>query len=423
MKKSFLFLAALVLPVTATANDLPAVMPTKPLQPQTYHFTLQDLPEPFASKSASKSSVEIPLPDDISLNVPGGFQINIYATGLSNPRWPVITPEGDVLVAESAENRIVRLIDSDKDGDIDTKETFADEKNGLNQPFGMAFDGKYFFVGNTDAVIRFPYKPGDKKLKGEGKTIAELPDGGHWTRNLLLSPDKQWLYVAIGSASNVNEEPLPRASIMKMRTDGSEASVYASGLRNPVGLALHPVTHEIYTSVNERDQLGDELVPDYITHVERGKFYGWPYAYLSPEHPDPRRMKDGKSTHPEKVAETTTPDVLLQAHSAVLGITFAHNTHFPDHYKHGIFASLHGSWNRSKGTGYKLIYVPFDSNNRPTGFYEDFVTGFLTKPDVPETWGRPVGIAVLQDGSLIFTDDANGRIFRVTYSATEPYEK
>ncbi|MET0261874.1 MAG: PQQ-dependent sugar dehydrogenase, partial [Rariglobus sp.] len=202
-----------------------------------------------------------------------------------------------------------------------------------------------------------------------------------------------------------------------MKLDGSDSRVLASGLRNPVGLALHPRTGELYAAVNERDRLGNDLVPDYITRVQENAFYGWPYAYLSPNHLDPRHVKDGRSVAPDLAARTITPDVLIESHSAALGLTFYSGTAFPERYRKGAFSALRGSWNRDQGTGYKIIFVPFAANERPEGGYEDFVTGFLSDPQQPGAWGRPVGIMEMPDGSLLFTDDANHRVYRISYDA------
>ena len=255
-------------------------------------------------------------------------------------------------------------------------------------------------------------------LTGEGKQIASLPGGGyrqHWTRNVILSPDQQKLYVSIGSRSNADEEPLPRATVQVMNLDGSRQQTFASGLRNPVGLDFHPKTKELYATVNERDGLGDDLVPDYFTRLRSGEFYGWPYAYLSPNRLDPRQMSEGKSTNPELAARTKMPDVLFQAHSAALGLKFYTGKTFPQKYHGGAFVAFRGSWNRNQGTGYKIVFVPFNDQGRPKGYYEDFLTGFLVEPTIPSTWGRPVGLLVMPDGSLLVTEEENGRIYRIQY--------
>jgi glucose/arabinose dehydrogenase len=322
-------------------------------------------------------------------------------------------------VTETRQNQIRRLSDRNGDGVAEVNQVFATAENGLNIPFGMAFAGNSFFLGNTDAVLRFPYQPGQSQLTGQGEQIASLPGGGynqHWTRNVVAAPDGNKLFVSVGSQSNVTEEELPRASVQVMNLDGSGQQTFASGLRNPVGLDFHPATGELYTTVNERDGLGDDLVPDYLTRIQAGEFYGWPYAYLTSDRVDPRQVDNGRSRNPELVAKTQTPDVLFQAHSAALGLQFYDGNTFPDRYRNGAFVAFRGSWNRNQGTGYKIVFVPFGSDNRPTGVYEDFVTGFLIDASEPRTWGRPVGMLALPDGSLLFTEEANGRIYRIQYS-------
>ena len=314
------------------------------------------------------------------LRVPAGFTVNVFAEGLDAPRWLALTPSGDVLVTETRQNRIRLLRDSNGDGVADSQKTFASRANGLNRPFGMAFAGNFFFLGNTDAVLRFPYNQGQNQITGKGEKIAELPAQGynnHWTRNVVVSPDRNKLYVSIGSGTNVDEEPLPRASVQVMNLDGSQQQTFASGLRNPVGLDFHPVTKELYTTVNERDGIGDDLVPDYLTRIQQGEFYGWPYAYLTPSNLDPRQKVNGKSKRPDLVARTRTPDVLFQAHSAALGLQFYDGQTFPQKYRNGAFVAFRGSWNRDRGTGYKIVFVPFDNKGRSQGYYEDFLTGFL----------------------------------------------
>jgi glucose/arabinose dehydrogenase len=286
----------------------------------------------------------------------------------------------------------------------------------------MAFDEAHFYLGNTNAVLKYPYTyektvGGERLTLGEPEKIADLPGEGynqHWTRNVILSLDGRQLYVSVGSKTNADVEEPPRASVLRMDKDGSSQKVYASGLRNPVGLAVYPKTGELFAAVNERDQLGDDLVPDYFTSVKENGFYGWPYAYLAPELLDPRHVKDGKSVAPDLAAKTTTPDVLFQAHSAALGVAFYQGDAFPERYRDGAFVAMRGSWNRDKGTGYKIVYVPFE-NEKPVGHYEDFVRGFLTDPAVPKTWGRPVGVTVGKDGSLFFTEEGNGYVYRVSY--------
>ena len=305
------------------------------------------------------------------------------------------------------------------DGVADVKETFATADNGLHQPFGMAFAGNYFFLGNTDAVLRFPYQKGQAQIQGRGQAIAQLPADGynnHWTRNVVTAPDGKKLYVSIGSGTNASEEPSPRASVQVMNLDGSGRQTFASGVRNPVGLDFQPRTGELYATINERDGLGDGLVPDYLTRLRSGEFYGWPYAYLSRDRLDPRLAQNGKSLRPDLVAKTRTPEVLFEAHSAALGLRFYNGSTFPAKYRNGAFVAFRGSWNRSQGTGYKVVFVPFDGEGRSQGYYEDFLTGFLLDPSGPTTWGRPVGLLTLPDGSLLITEEANNRIYRVQYT-------
>ncbi|VXD15738.1 NHL repeat containing protein [Planktothrix serta PCC 8927] len=395
----------------------PKTIETKPLSSQPIRINLESLPQPFHSNSASNPPQVIPIPENPILNVPVGFKVNIFADNLDQPRWLALTPNGDVLVTETKQNRIRLLKDTNQDGVADEIKTFANSENKLNIPFGMAFSPGYFFLGNTNEVRRYSYNNQDQ-LTGTGEKIASLPGGGynqHWTRNVVVSPDHQKLYVSIGSETNVSEENLPRASVQVMSLEGSNQQTFASGLRNPIGLDFHPQTQELYTTVNERDGLGDDLVPDYFTRIRPGEFYGWPYSYFTPNNLDPRHVKNGESVRPDLVQKTLKPDVLFQAHSAALGLQFYDGNTFPDNYKNGAFAAFRGSWNRNQGTGYKLIFIPFNQG-RPQGYYQDFLTGFLVDASIPETWGRPVGLLVLPDGSLIFTEESNGRIYRVQYS-------
>ncbi len=430
----FTHLTALILLITASCNlstqgnqsqsQIPTQstssepITTETLTPQPIKIELDKLPPPYASDSASKSPQVIPIPNNPQLKVPQGFQVSIFADNLDHPRWLALTPNGEVLVTETRQNRITLLKDTNNDGIADNRSIFADANNGLDIPFGMAFTENYFFLGNHNGVRRYDYQKGQAQLQGEGTLISPLPGGGyrqHWTRNVIVAPDGQKLYVSIGSRSNVDEEELPRASIQIMNLDGGEQETFASGLRNPVGLDFHPLTKELYTTVNERDGLGDDLVPDYFTRVQKREFFGWPYAYLKPQLLDPRQIRDEKSTNPQLASQTLTPDVLFQAHSAALGLQFYDGQTFPEKYHHGAFVAFRGSWNRNTGTGYKLVFIPFDENGQPKGYYEDFLTGFLVDASIPSTWGRPVGLLVLPDGSLLFTEEANGRVYRVQY--------
>ncbi len=409
--------------VTTAGTRPPAVVrgqiTTETLEERETRIVLTELPKPFASKSARKGPNVIDIPKDPVLRVPRGFTVNLYAKDLDRPRWLALTPSGDVLVTETRKNRIRLLADRDGDGVAEVRSTFADARNGVEIPFGMAFADNGFFLANTAEILRYDYAEEQTSLKGRGKRITELTPGGyrqHWTRNVIASPAGDKLYFSIGSKTNVEEEPLPRAAVSVMNLDGSGRIVFAHGLRNPVGLDFHPTSGELYVTVNERDQLGDDLVPDFMTRVRRDEFFGWPYAYLSPGNLDPRRMNGRVSERPELAAKTITPDVLFQAHSASLGLQFYDGKTFPARYQGGAFVAFRGSWNRSAGTGYKIVFIPFDDKHRPLGSYRDFMTGFLVDPSGPTTWGRPVGLLVLPDGSLLVTEEANGRIYRIQAS-------
>jgi len=406
---------AFALFLTAAVAD--AELTTKPFTPEPIQVKLADLPAPDEKESVTKRPDVVGVPAEAVLHAPEGFTVELYADKVPHARWLALTPDGDVLLACSNDERIALLRDTDGDGKPDKNETFADKSNGLNMPLGMAFADGHFYLGNTDAVRRYPWKSGQLKLEGEGTEITKLPGKGynqHWTRNVVVSPDGGWLYVSVGSQSNVDVEESPRAGIIRMKLDGSERTDFATGLRNPVGLAFHPATKELFTTVNERDKLGDGLVPDYLTSVKEGAFYGWPYTYLAPGNLDPRRVKDGKSERPDLAEKTVSPDLLFESHSAALGLTFARGEMFPEKYRDGAFVAFRGSWNRNEGTGYKIVFVPF-KDGKPAGHYEDFVKGFLTDPAGPKTWGRPVGVLAMPDGSLLFSEEGNGRLYRVTY--------
>jgi len=385
--------------------------------PQPIHLTVADLPQPYATSSASKSPQVIAVPADPLLYVPDGFTVKLYMSGFTTPRYLIYTPTDDILVSESNANRISCLVDNNHDGYPDERLTFADASNGLNYPFGMAFVDGYFYVGNKDATRRYLWTSGSRNVTGTGEVVMTYAQNGHVTRTVLISPDGTQMFVGIGSASNADPDPLPRASVQEANLNGSNQTTFAYGLRNPVGLAFHPITNDLYVACQERDGLGDDLVPDYFTRIQQNDFYGWPYAYMSSNLTDPRLcLPNGTSERPDLVSITLTPDVLFQAHSAVLDMRFYTGNQFPSQYRNGAFAAFHGSWNRNNGTGYKIIFIPFDnSTNRPMGYYEDFVYGFLTNPSGPDTFGRPVGLLVLKDGSLLFTEDGNNRIYQVQY--------
>jgi|HubBroStandDraft_1064217.scaffolds.fasta_scaffold73516_2 glucose/arabinose dehydrogenase len=388
-------------------------------KPGTFRkLTVADLPAPFATKSSSNGPDLAPQPEGAWPQVPAGFKVERYVgSGLDEPRELRTAPNGDLFVAEShhGEVRIFRGITTD--GKPVESSVFA---SGFTRPFGIAFypPGKspqWVYVANTNSVVRIPYKNGDLQASGAPETvIAEIPGGGgHWTRDLAFTPDGKTLFVSVGSGSNVDDpdthpREFHRANILEFTPDGKFVGVFASGIRNPVGIAIEPETRELWCSTNERDELGDNLVPDYITHVQRGGFYGWPWFYMG-SNQDPRHA--GK--HPELIGKVLVPDVLLQPHNASLQLTFYDGKQFPKAYSGDLFASEHGSWNRAIRTGYEVIRVPLE-HGRSSGVYEEFMTGFVV--DEGHVWGRPVGIAVAPDGSLMVSDDGSRSIWRISYT-------
>jgi glucose/arabinose dehydrogenase len=378
-----------------------------------------DMPPPYETKSVDNGPKLVPRPEGALPKAPPGFRVELFAEGLRNPRRAITAPNGDILIAESEANRIHLLRDTHGTGKADVDVVFADQ--GLDQPFGLAFyppgpNPRYLYVGNTGAVIRFPYHNGDLRATGVAETVvADIPSGGrlrgggHWTRDLAFSRDGKKLWVSVGSKSNDDDTPAEarRADILEFDAEGKGEKILASGIRNAVGITIHPTSGELWASVNERDEIGDDLVPDYVTHVQEGGFYGWPWFYIG-GHQDPRHP----GAHPELKDKVIVPDVLLQSHSASLQMAFYSGKQFPAEYRGDAFAAEHGSWNRSHRTGYKVVRVPFHGT-RATGEYEDFLTGFVT----PEgnVWGRPVGITVGRDGSLLVVDDGGKRVWRVSY--------
>jgi glucose/arabinose dehydrogenase len=384
-------------------------------------ITAQDLPAPYATDSAANGPDVIARPRSAWPKAPAGFSVQQYATGLDNPRLIRTAPNGDIFLAESSSGKIRVFRGISSDGKPEQTAVFA---TGLKEPYGIAFyppgdNPQWLYVGDTNAVVRFPYQNGDLKARGSVQHIVDLPHGqGHWTRDIQFTADGKKMFVAVGSGSNVDDpdttpDEKNRADILEFNPDGSDMRIYAYGIRNAGGgLAINPKTGELWSSVNERDGLGDNLVPDYITHVIEGGFYGWPWWYIG-AHQDPRH--EGK--HPELKDKAIVPDVLLQPHNASLEMTFYEGAQFPAEYRGDIFASQHGSWNRSVRGGYEVIRVPMHQTNRASGEYEDFLTGFVF--DNGHVWGRPVGVTVAQDGSLLVTDDGSNSIWRVSYSGSE----
>lgn len=385
------------------------------------HLTVADLPEPFTTPSVDNGANLVPMPEGAWPKAPAGFKVEQYATGLENPRLIRTAPNGDLFLAESEAGKIMVFRGIGPDGKPQQMSEFA---TGLHQPFGIAFyplgpNPKWVYIGDTDAVVRFPYKNGDLKATSAMEQLAELPGGGrlrgggHWTRDVVFSRDGGRMFVSVGSHSNVDDadthpEEFHRADVLEFTPEGKFVKVYASGIRNCVGETIQPATGQLWCSTNERDGLGDNLVPDYITHVEEGGFYGWPWYYMG-QHQDPRH--EGK--HPELKSKVLTPDVLLQPHFASLEIAFYEGSQFPAQFKDDAFAAEHGSWNKSQRAGYEVIRVP-THNGRATGEYEDFLTGFVTADG--HVWGRPVGVTVATDGSLFVTDDGSRSIWHVSYT-------
>lgn len=377
-----------------------------------------ELPAPFSTESVSKESKIVEWPEGEIPKAPAGFKVTKFAEGLKHPRRTYVAPNYDIFVVESDDakksaNKITMFRDKDQDGVPDEKYSFL--KN-LNQPYGMLVMGNWFYVANVDGVVRFPYKEGQTAIDQKGEEVYALPAGGynhHWTRNMIAGPDNKKIYITVGSSSNVGEHGMEkeerRANIIEINPDGSGERIYASGLRNPVGVDWNPVTGELWAAVNERDKIGDDLVPDYVTSVKEGGWYGWPYSYYG-NIKDPRWANDPNN---ELVEKAIVPDVPVGAHTASLGLTFYTQEAFPEKYHNGAFVGQHGSWNRSNFAGYKVVFIPFDANGVPQQ-PEDFLTGFIASDDSSQVYGRPVGVTTLPDGSLLVNDDDGNTIWRVS---------
>ena len=377
---------------------------------QKIHIDIAALPAPNSPPSGANMARVIPKPDGATLNVPPGFVVNVFAANLSRPRNVQIAPNGDVFVVMSHDNKIVVM--RDDDGEAKSVQTFAD---GFDDPYGLAFTKDAILVGDASGVWKIPYRTGDDHARAQPVRITPEgalgdPGGGHHTRNVIASPDGTKFYVAIGSRGNVAEDPEPRATIQEFSMDGHHQRTFARGLRNAVGMAFYPGSSDLYTVVNERDTLGDELVPDYLTKVIDGGFYGWPYSYLG-NHPQP----DFANKRPDLVAKAIVPDMLFRSHSAPLEMTFYTGTQFPVAYRGGAFVALHGSWNASTPRAYTVVYVPF-VDHKPADSYTVFASGFWSGNETrADVWGRPAGVAMTKDGSLLIADDVSGTIWRVKY--------
>jgi glucose/arabinose dehydrogenase len=413
--------------VSASAADWRSDAPGTP-----HRFDPDTLPTPYATSSVGRPPAVVKRPIDADLHVPPGFVATLFASGLDQPRTLRVAPNGDVFLAESGAGRIRVLRGQDGAQLPTTSEIFAD---GLSLPFGIAFwppgaAPRFLYVAETNRVLRFPYASGDLRTRGAAQVVVpQLPEGGHWTRDLAFSPDGKTMFVSVGSASNagtnLRDGPpsgLPRgaawgderdrADVLAFDPDGKNRRIYATGLRNCSAEAIQPATGALWCVVNERDGLGDDLPPDYATTVREGAFYGWPWFYIG-GHPDPRLAAE----RPDLTGQITLPDVLIQPHSAPLGITFYDGAQFPPGYRGDAFVALHGSWNRTQRTGYKIIRLRF-TDGRSTGSYEDFLTGFVASDRA--VWGRPVSVAVAHDGALLVSEDGNGTLWRIAYRRESP---
>jgi glucose/arabinose dehydrogenase len=364
------------------------------------------LPPPFATKSAGNPPEDTTPPKGFLPTVPQGFRVNIFATGFSEPRWLTVAPNGDIFLADTHGGKIYILRDPQHTGGAQERIVWADN---LDQPFGIVFHEDYVYVGDTNAVLRFKYDAKTSKRLSEGEKLMDLPRGGHSTRALAFTADGKQLFVSVGSESNISiESDTRRAAITICDPDGKNARLYATGLRNPVGIALEPTTGQLFTSVNERDGLGDDLPPDYFTSVKDGGFYGWPYSYIG-ANVDPRV----RPQRPDRVASAIIPDVLLGAHHAPLQFVFYTGKQFAQSYYGGVFLAEHGSWNRSIRAGYRVVFIPF-KDGKPSGDPQPFLTGLVPDPTKGNVYGRPVGVTVAPDGALLVSDDGARAVYRVT---------
>jgi len=381
------------------------------LQPASAQITYgkkPQLPAPFATKSSGNGPKVAKPPAGFLPTAPAGFHVNVFAQGFKRVRFLITAPNGDIFVADTGAGEVDVLRDPQHTGGASQREVFA---SNLKQPFGIAFRDDYVYVGNTGEVVRFRYDKQTSKRLGDAEHILDLPPyGGHSTRTLAFSKDGQHLYISVGSDGNVDiEKDARRAAILVCDPDGKNSRIFASGLRNSVGLAIEPLTGVVWAAVNERDELGDNLPPDYFTSLKDGGFYGWPYSYIG-DNVDPRVQPQ----KPELVAKAIIPDVLLGAHVAPLQFAFYTGAQFPESYRGGAFIAEHGSWNRSSRTGYQVAFVGFKDGKAAVD-PAPFLTGFSPNPAGPEVYGRPVGVTVTPDGALLVSDDGANVIYRVTY--------
>ncbi len=366
-------------------------------------------------RSAHNPPNVVPAPAGFVPHVPAGFTVSAFARGIQEPRWLAVAPNGDVFVADSTPGRVIVLHDPHRRGAAESRDIFADH---LNLPFGIAFHENFVYIANTNELLRFPYDPATSKRMGDGQHVLDLPGMGynqHWSRSLAFSNDGSKLYISVGSATNVSvERDRLRATVLVSDPDGRNMRVYASGLRNAVGIACNPQTGNLWASVNERDGLGDDTPSDYFTSVKDGGFYGWPYSYIG------SHVDDRVPSRPDMVARAIVPDILLGGHVAPLQFVFYEAQQFPSAYRHGVFLAEHGSWNRSTRSGYRVVFLPF-RDGLPAGKASTFLSGLVTDPSKAEVYGRPVGIAVAQDGTLLVSDDGGQLIWRISYDLVSGY--
>jgi glucose/arabinose dehydrogenase len=421
MRKYFLGLACLVSIIACnnqTASVDEASADSAEAAQNEVAREMEPLPAPYATKSVKNFSKVIGWENGKMPTAPEGFTVTLYADKLESPRWIYVADNGDVFVAQADRegkkgNNVLLLRDRNRDGVPESRTEYIKD---LNQPFGMLIIGNKFYVANTDALLEFPYDSTATQQPAQGKQLVALPPKGrHWTRNIITNAAKNKIFIAVGSASNVAEDGIDketrRAAILEVNLDGSGERIYASGLRNPVGMGWAPGTSTIWAAVNERDELGDDLPPDYLTGVKEGGFYGWPYSYFG-KNKDPRISEDEQNI--SLVEKAIVPDVALGSHTSSIGLLFYTGGNFPATYHNGAFISQHGSWNRSHLSGYKVVFVPFGSG-RPSGKPVDFLTGFIASDEKSEVFGRPVGLAQLADGSILVADDGDGKIWKVSY--------
>jgi glucose/arabinose dehydrogenase len=401
MPARIFLLSAVILFFAVSLLFFPGSLPA-----QTTHGQKPKLPAPFATKAAGNGPERARPPEGFLPKVPAGFRVNVYAAKFRYPRWLTVAPNGDIFLADTGAGEIILMRDPQDAGGAQEREVFV---SGMRRPFGIAFHEDYVYVGNSNELVRFRYDPKTSKRLGEKEHLMDLPSGGHNTRSLAFSADGKHLFIGVGSGSNIDTGEDPRrAAVTICDPDGKNARLYATGLRNPVGLAIEPVTGEVWTSVNERDDLGDDLPPDYFTSLRDGGFYGWPYSYIG-DNVDPRV----KPQRPDLVSRAIIPDVLLGAHVAPLQFAFYTGKQFPKSYWGGAFIAEHGSWNRATRSGYQVAFVAFQ-DGKPSADPVPFLTGLVPNPGGSDVYGRPVGVTVAPDGALLVSDDGAGVVYRVS---------